>query len=213
MILYCVRHAESVYNGEGRIQGHANPPLSEIGLAQAAALAEGLKQFPPIDALFCSPLQRAMQTAAPIADALGLEIQQIDQLKELNVGIFQGKRWDEIMQEFPEEARAWKSLEPDYVIPGGESRRQLMHRGRAALERIRRSGFERALVVSHGGLLTAALKALLNVPAECNPFSLMNASVSQLVWPSAELPTVKLLTLNETWFLREAGCATRGGDL
>lgn len=213
MILYCVRHAESVYNGEGRIQGQADPPLSQTGLAQAAALAAGLKQFPRVDALFCSPLQRAMQTAAPISDALGLEIRTIDQLKELNAGIFQGKRWDEIEELYPEEARTWKSLEPDFVIPGGESRRQLMHRGRAALESIRRSGFERVIVVSHGGLLTAALKALLNVPADTNPFMLMNASVSQLVWPSADSTAVKLLTLNETWFLRDAGCATRSGDL
>ncbi len=213
MILYCIRHAESVYNGEGRIQGLADPPLSEIGHRQAAALAAGLEQFPAIDALFCSPLQRAMQTAAPIAETLGLDIRTVDGLKELNVGIFQGKRWDEIVQQYPDEARAWKSLEPDFVIPGGESRRQLMHRGRAALESIRETGLKRVLVVSHGGLLTAALKALLNVPADTNPFILMNASVSQLAWPSEAASPLKLITLNETWFLRAAGCETRAGDL
>lgn len=213
MILYCVRHAESVYNGDGRIQGQADPPLSELGHRQATALAAGLKQFPDVQAIFASPLQRAMQTATPIAKAIGLEIQNDDRLKELNAGIFQGKRWDEIVEQYPDEAVAWKSLEPDFVIPGGESRRQLMHRGRAALEAIRSSGVQRAIVVAHGGLLTAALRALLEVPVNSNPFSLMNASVSQLTWPSPESTLVKLITLNETWFLRDAGIDTRGGDL
>ncbi len=213
MILYCVRHAESVYNGDGRIQGQADPPLSELGHRQAAALAVGLKKFPDVQAIFASPLQRAMQTATPIAEAIGLEIQNDDRLKELNAGIFQGKRWDEIVEQHPQEAVAWKSLEPDFVIPGGESRRQLMHRGRAVLEAIRGSGAQRAVVVAHGGLLTAALRALLEVPVNSNPFSLMNASVSQLTWPSPESTLVKLITLNETWFLRDAGIDTRGGDL
>ncbi len=213
MILYCIRHAESVYNGEGRIQGQADPPLSEAGFRQAAALAAGVKKLPPVQAVFASPLQRAMQTAVPVADAVGLPIQTDDRLKELNAGIFQGKTWDEILEKYPNEAVAWKSLEPDFVIPGGESRRQLMHRGRAALDTIRKSGVQRAIVVSHGGLLTATLRALLQVPIDSNPFSLMNASISQLTWPSPDSPLVKLVTLNETWFLRDAGIDTRGGDL
>ena len=74
MILYCVRHGESVYNAEGRIQGRLNVPLSELGRRQSAAAAAALASL-SADALYASPLRRAMETAEIIADALGLPIQ------------------------------------------------------------------------------------------------------------------------------------------
>ncbi len=216
MILYCVRHAESVYNDERRIQGQADPPLSPVGQKQALAL---LPAFEPLDieAIFSSPLRRAYDTARPLAQALGLDIETDDRLKELDVGVFQSKRWEEIQAEFPEAAAKWKSRDPDFIIPGGESRRQLMARSQAALETIRQTLQSRsqrqAILVAHGGALTAGLKALLGVPAQRNPFSLYNASISQLRWLGDSPDAVRLVTLNEIEHLRRAGCDTRGGDL
>ena len=86
-------------------------------------------------------------------------------------------------------------------IPGGESRRALMIRGLAALESIREGAFHRVAVISHGGILAGALKALLRIPAELNPFSLYNASISRLAWNDR----IKLITLNELDHLRSAG--------
>lgn len=210
MILYLVRHGESLYNAERRIQGQTDIGLSPLGHQQAAALAAAFAEL-PIDAIYASPLRRAMETAAPIAAALKLPVQTDDRLKEIHAGIFQGLLWDEIEQQAPEEARLWRQQDPDFVIPGGESRRALMHRGQAVLEAIREAGQPQVVVVAHGGVLTAGLKGLLGVPVERNPFSLFNASISRLHWDRR----IKLVTLNELDHLRRAGIdrEDRTGDL
>ncbi len=202
MLFYLIRHGESLYNAEARIQGQSDVALSPLGLRQAEAIADALAEE-PIDAVFASPLRRAMQTAEPIAARLGLAIQADDRLKEIHAGIFQGLLWAEIEARFPDAFRPWSEQHPDFVIPGGESRRSLMVRGRAVFDSIREGPFRRVAIVSHGGILAAALKALLRIPAEINPFSLYNASISKLAWND----TVKLLTLNQLDHLRVAGLA------
>lgn len=208
MILYCVRHAESVFNSEGRIQGQSDPPLSEYGLNQAHAIGEAFRNI-QVEAVFSSPLLRAFQTAEPIAAALGKPIETDDRLKELNAGIFQGKIWNEILQEFPSEASKWKSRDPEFRIPGGESRLQLMQRGKEALEHIHSQKFASIVLVAHGGLLSATLKALLDIPPRRNPFQLFNGSISRIDWTDE----VHLTTLNEIQHLRVAGLMSRAGDL
>ena len=120
MLFYCVRHGESAFNAEGRIQGQTDVPLSPLGLKQSEALAAALTSL-PIEAVFSSPLARAAQTARPVAEALGLELLFEERLKELNAGVFQGRIWDEVRIEYPDAAARWKSSDPDFVIPGGES--------------------------------------------------------------------------------------------
>jgi broad specificity phosphatase PhoE len=197
MIFFLIRHGESVYNAEGRIQGQSDVPLSALGLRQAAAIADALAHE-QIEAIYSSPLSRAMQTAEPLAAKLGLEVRQDDRLKEIHAGIFQGLLWAEIEARFPGAAGPWREQDADFTIPGGESRRALMVRGLAAFEAIRAAPFRRVAVVAHGGILAAALKALLAIPAERNPFALFNASISRLVWDTR----IKLLTLNELDHLR-----------
>lgn len=201
MILYCVRHGESCYNAEGRLQGQSHTPLSPLGLRQAQAVAEALREL-PIEAVYASPLPRAMQTAEPLAQALSLSVIPDPRLMEINVGIFQELLHSEIDALHPQEAAAWRASDPDYRIPGGESRRDLMERGRAAFEAIRAAGHEHAVVVSHGGLIASALKSLLQIPPQFNPFPLYNGSVSQVVWRHE----AKLLSLNQVEHLRTAGC-------
>jgi broad specificity phosphatase PhoE len=131
MILYLVRHGESLFNAERRIQGQSDVELSPLGHRQTDAVAAELANL-PINAIFASPLRRAMETAEPIAARLKLPIQTDNRLKEINAGMFQGLHWDEIEHLHPAEAVHWKAQQPDFVIPGGESRRQLMSRARAA---------------------------------------------------------------------------------
>jgi 2,3-bisphosphoglycerate-dependent phosphoglycerate mutase len=202
MIFYLIRHGESLYNAEGRIQGQSDVALSPLGLLQAEAIAEALASE-AIDAVFASPLRRAMQTAEPIACRLGLSIHCDDRLKEIHAGIFQGLLWEEIESKFPDAARPWREQQPGFVIPGGESRRALMERGRAVFESMRETAFRRVAVVSHGGILAAAIKALLRIPAEINPFSFYNASISVLAWNDR----IKLLSINQLEHLRAAGLA------
>jgi 2,3-bisphosphoglycerate-dependent phosphoglycerate mutase len=200
MLLYLVRHGQSLYNAERRIQGQFDIGLSPFGLRQSIALAAAFSTL-AIDAVYASPLSRAMQTAGPIAEDLRLPVHTDDRLKEINAGVFQGVRWDEIEQHSPDLAARWREQDPDFVIPGGESRRALGDRGRAALEAIHAAGHSQAVVVSHGGVLAGALKALLGIPIETNPLSFYNASISKLAWDHR----LKLLTLNQLDHLAAAG--------
>ncbi len=210
MILYLVRHGQSLYNLERRIQGQADVALSPLGLRQGAAVAAALAKL-PIDAVYSSPLRRAMETAEPVAAEHGLTIHTDDRLKEINAGVFQGLIWNEIEAQYPEAGRHWREQTPDYVIPGGESRNALAERGQAALEAIRAAGHEQVVVVAHGGVLAGGLKRLLRIPPELSPFSFYNASISRLVWNGK----LKLMTLNQTEHLQAAGLAVLDstGDL
>ncbi|HET6882200.1 MAG TPA: histidine phosphatase family protein [Pirellulales bacterium] len=210
MILYCVRHGESTFNVEGRLQGQSDTQLSPLGLKHAAAIADMLGKL-PIDAVYSSPLSRAMETARPLAAVLKLPIVEDDRLKEINIGIFQGSLAVELADHFPQEAARWRSQDPDFRIPKGESRRDLMTRAQAAFESIHASGHRQVAVIAHGGVLAAAFKALIGVPAERNPFMLYNGSISMLEWDGQ----IKLMTLNQIDHLHAAGCAlaTRTGDL
>jgi 2,3-bisphosphoglycerate-dependent phosphoglycerate mutase len=210
MLLYFIRHGESLFNAEGRIQGQANIALSTTGLRQAAALVPALGSH-PIDAIYASPLRRAMQTAEPLAAALHLDVRTDDRLKEINASEFQGLEWHEIESRWPDAAKHWQRQTPDFVIPGGESRRAVAERGRAALEAIYTAGHRQAVVVAHGGVLSGALRSLLQIPAEMNPFSFYNAAINSLTYdrPNPEagskLPRIKILAINETDHLKVAG--------
>jgi 2,3-bisphosphoglycerate-dependent phosphoglycerate mutase len=208
MLLYCIRHGESTYNAQGRVQGHLNIPLSELGRRQAAALAKVCRRW-GAETICCSPLLRARETAEPIAAALELPICEDPRLIEIKVGIFQGHSRGDLDRLFPDEYARWRSGDPDYVVPGGESRRALMDRGREVLESIARRGHGPVVVVSHGAILAAAFKSLLEVPAQRHPFLLENASISRL---ELDGETVRLHSLNDVGHLLGIGLAG-GGDL
>ncbi len=219
MILYLIRHGESIFNAQRRIQGQVDIELSPLGLRQAAALTAALGTL-DIDAIYASPLRRAMQTAEPLAAALHLKIRTDDRLKEINAGEFQGLVWDEIDKRWPEAAIHWRQQTPDFVIPGGESRRAVAERGRAALEAIRAAGHRQAIVVAHGGVLAGALRSLLEIPAELSPFSFYNTAINKLTWDQQNSDSnsprnrIKILVLNETGHLRAAGIESNStGDL
>ncbi len=206
MKLHCVRHGETTYNLEHRIQGQFDSELSPLGRQQCQAVAEALGGV-PCDAVIASPLRRARESAQYIADKLKLELRFEPRLMEINAGIFQGHSWHELDEKFPEEAARWRSHDPDFQIPGGESRRQVMHRTGEAFRAIREAGYANVIVVAHGGSLSAAFKSLLEVPASRSPFELSNGSISTILWEQE----FKLLTLNETAHLH--GLTSAGGDL
>lgn len=193
MNLFCVRHGETYYNLEGRIQGQSNSHLSPLGKRQCESVASALANM-DFDAIVASPLSRAIESAQYLADALKLEIQTDPRLMEINAGIFQGHTWDEIGQRYPEEAAQWRAANADFRIPDGESRRDLMQRTGEAFRAIHAAGHSQVVVVAHGGSLSAALKSLLDIPAQHNPFSFSNGSISRLAWGSE----VRVLALNQT---------------
>ena len=212
---YLVRHGESVSNMEGRVQGQEDIELSALGHAQARQVADWARRLAaschagtaPISEIWSSPLRRARETAEAIAAAIGLPVSVDEQLCELHAGIFQGHLWADLEQAFPEEVAHWRSGDPHYVIPGGESRAQLAARGRAALEALAARGTPGMIVVAHGGVLTAALGSMLGrehpllAAAAERPFTklpaLANCSVTELEWPGP-----RLVAFNETGHLK-----------
>jgi probable phosphoglycerate mutase len=121
--------------------------------------------------------------------------------------VFQDRLRSELDGLYPEEYARWRSGDPDFAIPGGESRRDLMRRGGEIVEEIGRGGHQQVVVVSHGGLLAAALKALLGIPAGRHPFVLQNGSISQLELTDGQM---KVISLNQVDHLRDVGFGGRG---
>ncbi len=214
MLQYLVRHGESVSNLEGRVQGQADIELSPLGHTQARLVADWASRLAAshpggtatIREVWSSPLRRARETADVIAAAIGLPVSVDEQLCELHAGIFQGHLWADLEQTFPGEVAHWRSGDPHYVIPGGESRAQLAARGRKALETLAARSTATMIVVAHGGVLTAALGSMLGrehpllAAAAERPFTklpaLANCSVTELEWPGP-----RLVAFNETGHL------------
>lgn len=145
-----VRHGETDWNAERRVQGKSDRPLNETGLAQARALAAELAEQ-PLDAIYASDLSRAYETARIVAATRALPVEAIPELRERDFGSWEGLTDDEVFERYPE-AR-------DGPWGDAETRDELATRVLAALRRIglRHPG-GRVLVVTHGGPLRAMLR-------------------------------------------------------
>lgn len=178
--LYALRHGETDYNEEDRVQGSHDSNLTSAGRAQADALAERFRSE-PVTAIFSSPLKRARETAEIIGAALGgMEVAVHDGLHELRCGEFEGVLFEEIKRSRWEEFLTWLR-EPDVQAPGGESMNQLFDRVSGALKEILADAEDgdNIIVVSHAGVVRMTLAALVGVPVGVSTsFSLTNASVS-----------------------------------
>lgn len=179
MIFYCVRHGESVYNHAGRIQGWLDIPLSPLGERQAAAAGRALAGR-AIERVFASPLQRAFQTAEAVATELHLPVEPRERLKEIQVGDFQGQLGREVAQQHPEIWSRWTSCDPDFALPGGETRRHLAERCVIELREIATLPHQEIAVVSHGAILTVSLKTLAGIPLDQPPYALQNGSITTM---------------------------------
>jgi broad specificity phosphatase PhoE len=160
-IILLARHGQSDWNASHRWQGHADRPLTEKGRQQARALAERLAHV-ELDALYSSDLRRAADTAAEVALAQGLELQEVPALREVDVGSWSGLTRAEAEERFPEGVARWREGFPGW--DDGETYEEMTGRVlRAVLEIARRHEGGRALVVSHGGPIRALHAAALGL--------------------------------------------------
>jgi broad specificity phosphatase PhoE len=151
--LLLVRHGETDWNRDRRFQGHADPPLNETGREQARALAAELAGE-GIELVYTSDLVRARETAEIVAALIGADVLPVSELREIDVGEWEGLTWPEIEERYPEGARSWR--ERGYGWESGETYDQLGERVVAALRRIAADHPEqRLLVVGHGGTIRA----------------------------------------------------------
>lgn len=156
--LILVRHGETPWNRERRMQGHVDTALSEVGRAQASALGRRLAGL-PFDALYSSDLRRAWDTACAISERTGHAVVAEPRLRERRFGIFEGLTYDEIAARHPEAFERFESRDLDYVIPGGESAREFHARCLACLIDIGEwHAGESVVLVTHGLVLDAAYR-------------------------------------------------------
>jgi 2,3-bisphosphoglycerate-dependent phosphoglycerate mutase len=179
--LLLIRHGETAWNAEHRVQGHLDIPLSPLGVLQSARLAECLANE-PIDAVYSSGQSRAWLTAAPLAARLGLEVIAEPRLRERSFGIFEGLTLDEIAERYPPEFKKWRERDPAWRPEGGESGQQLIDRVLSAVSDIGVNHPSQTVVlVSHGGVLDVLYRAarLLewHAPRE---HQMLNAAVNRL---------------------------------
>jgi probable phosphoglycerate mutase len=175
-----VRHGETHWNREARIQGYnANSPLTDAGIAQARAVAQRLAAE-GVDALYSSDAGRTVQTVEPIAAATGLPVIRDSGVRERNYGIFEGRTFAEVEQVFPEAFEKYRTRDPHYAIDGGESAVQFRDRIVAALAEIaRRHAGQRSVVVTHGGVVGALYRVALDMPMDApRVYTTRNASLS-----------------------------------
>lgn len=180
--LIVVRHGETVWNREGRQQGWLDTDLTELGVAQTQAVAEGLAEA-GIAAVYSSDLGRAVKSAQIIAEKLGLAVVTEERLRERNLGIVQGMTLAEFAEEKPDEYARFSSCDADYVVPEGESRRQISERVVASVNDIagRHEG-KRVLLVAHGGVLNSMFRYAVGLePAGERGFLLYNSSINMFV--------------------------------
>jgi 2,3-bisphosphoglycerate-dependent phosphoglycerate mutase len=157
-----VRHGETDWNRENRFQGHADPPLNDLGRVQARQLASELRDE-AFAAAYTSPLRRAHETAEILASELGLEPVSGAALMEVDVGSWSGLTRDEVESRFPAGYARW--LEYGHGWDDGESYDELGERVVSGLLDIgRRHPDEHVLAVTHGGPIRSALAAADGVP-------------------------------------------------
>lgn len=174
-----IRHGETLWNRERRMQGQTDTPLSDTGRAQAAALGERLASSPFV-ALYSSDLARARDTAHAIAQRTGRDIVLDGRLRERRFGVFEGLTYAEMSARHPEAFQRFQSRDPDYVIPGGECAREFHLRSLACLTEIaERHEGEQVAVVTHGLVLDALYRAAHGLTLEVpRPVPLLNASLN-----------------------------------
>jgi broad specificity phosphatase PhoE len=156
--LFIARHGETVDNANHLILGHRDPPLSELGREQSERLASRAAAVGVVS-IWCSPLLRARQTAAIVADAIGIGSTILDDLIESARGSWEGQSVAHLERMEPALFAAFEAGDGDFAFPSGESLQDQVNRTRKALDLVT-SAPGPALVVAHAGTIRAALIAV-----------------------------------------------------
>ncbi|CAN5837530.1 histidine phosphatase family protein [soil metagenome] len=186
-----IRHGETAWNADGRIQGQLDLPLNATGRWQAGRMAAALADE-GIQRVYSSDLMRAMETAQPLAAATGIEIVADEGLRERAFGTFQGMTFAEIEQRWPEQSQRWRQRDPAFGPEGGEVLRDFYERCVATVTRLAAESEGLTIaVVAHGGVMDclyrAATRLELNAP---RTWHVGNASINRLLYTPQGLTLV-----------------------
>ena len=191
--ILAIRHGETAWNVDTRIQGHLDIPLNDTGLQQARWLAQALAERDELHAVYASDLSRAHVTALTIAGAVGLTVNTHPGLRERAFGDFQGRTFAEIEAELPDHAHHWRTRTPEWAPPGsGESLITLRERVLATVNELapRHLG-EQIVLVAHGGVMDVLYRAATRLDLQApRTWLLPNTAVNRLLWTPQGLSLV-----------------------
>jgi probable phosphoglycerate mutase len=190
-IIYLIRHGETMWNREKRLQGHIDIGLNDIGHQQAERLAKSLAGK-KISAIISSDLSRAIDTAKPIALHHQLELSLDSALRERHYGVMQGLSYHEIAAHHPKHHQAWKKRDINFQPENGESLMQFNDRVVTAIASwAKKYTGQEIAIVAHGGVLDclnrAARKVALDVARD---FEILNASLNTLTYRDGQFALV-----------------------
>jgi len=183
--LIAVRHGETAWNVDTRIQGQLDIGLNATGVWQARRAGAALADE-PIGVVYASDLSRAWQTAQAIAEPHGLAVQPEPRLRERAFGKFEGMSFAEIEATLPVQAKRWRERDPEFEPEGGES--LLTFRDRVtgvASELAARHPGELVVLVAHGGVMDVLYRAATRQELQApRTWLLGNAAINRMLWTS-----------------------------
>ena len=189
--IIAVRHGETAWNVDTRIQGHLDIPLNHTGRMQARKLGLALAGQ-PVDAIYSSDLLRAHETAQAVATATGTTVVTDLGLRERNFGTFEGKTFAEIEVALPEQSLRWRKRDHDFAPEGGESLVQLRERVLHTTHTLAARHVGGLIVlVAHGGVLDILHRAATGQGLQApRTWLLANAAINRLLWTPEGLTLV-----------------------
>lgn len=178
-----VRHGETAWNVDTRIQGQLDVGLNDTGLWQARQVARALEEE-PIGAIYASDLARAWQTAQEIAQSRGIKVTADPGLRERAFGMFEGRTFADIDATLPDQARLWRTRDPEFTPEGGESLLTFRERVTRTAARIAaQHPGELVVMVAHGGVMDVLYRAATRQDLQApRTWELGNAAINRLLW-------------------------------
>ena len=180
--IIAIRHGQTAWNAETRMQGQLDTALDARGRWQAQQLCRALAHE-PIEAIVASDLSRALQTAAPLAQARGLRVRAERGLRERCFGNFEGFTYAGIERHWPDDTVRWRARDPTFAPPRGESLADFYARCVGVAQRLASDYAGRAIVwVTHGGVLDCLYRAAARIALDApRTWTLDNASINRLL--------------------------------
>ncbi len=182
--LLVIRHGETDWNAQRRVQGHSDIALNATGQAQAKRLAAALADE-AIAAVYSSDLQRAQATATALALPRGLPVHATALLRERHFGLIEGRTFDDFGALHPEAAQHWRKRTPDWAPPGGgESLLALQARITSAVDAlVRPHAGQQIAMVAHGGVLDVLYRAATRLDLQApRTWEIRNCAINRLLW-------------------------------
>lgn len=202
--IIAIRHGETDWNVDARIQGHTDIPLNDTGLWQAQQLAQALADA-PLAHIYSSDLQRALVTAQTLAARNGAALTHDARLRERCFGAFEGQRFVDIEAADPASALRWRKREPGFAPPDGESLQTLQDRIAQAVHALASQHLgQHIAIVAHGGVLDSLYRLATHQDLQApRTWELANTSINRLLWtPDSGLT---LVGWADTSHLQQAG--------